>query len=170
MSTTRKRQGAFWIGLVFALFGVHMSVAAALVYFAHSDPGFAVVPDYHNKALAWDDAKRMEAASDALGWTALLVAGPDDGPVQERDLSLTLVDEAGAPIDGAAVTVSAFHIARSRDVEAPTVEGDGLGRYLGRVRLAPAGIWEFRIEARRGADHFTRTLRLELRPGRSASS
>lgn len=166
----KKRQGAFWIGLVLALFGVHMSIAAALVYFAHSDPAFAVVPDYYDKAMAWDETKRQEAASDALGWRALLIAGPDSGPVQERDLTLTLVDEAGEPIEDAAVSVQAFHVARSREVVDLEFRHGGMGVYTVRERLPKYGIWEFRIEVVRGEARFTRDLRIELRPGRSASS
>ncbi|MFG0275425.1 MAG: FixH family protein [Phycisphaerales bacterium] len=166
----KKRQGAFWIGLVLALFGAHMFVAAALMYFAHSDPAFAVVPDYYDKALAWDETKRQEAASDALGWRILLVAGPDSGPVQERDLTLTLVDEAGETIDDASVTVEAFHVARSRDVASLEFARTGPGLYTTRARLPKYGIWEFRIDALRGDSRFVRAVRVELRPGRSASS
>lgn len=166
----KKKQGAFWIGLVFALFGIHMSVAAALVYHAHSDPSFAVVPDYHGKALAWDETKRREAASEALGWTALLVAGPDDGAVQERDLTLTLVDDAGDPIEGASVTVSAFAVARSREPVELSFTPSQPGLYTARERLPRQGIWEFQIEASHAGDTFVTTKRIELRPGRSGSS
>ena len=166
----KKRQGAFWIGLIFGLFAIHMSVASALVYFAHSDPSFAVVPDYHGKALAWDETKRQEAASDALGWTALLVAGPDDGAVQERDLTLTLIDGAGDPVENAAVTVSAFHLARSREPVDLSFSASQPGLYTARERLPRYGIWEFQVEAIRGEDTFVRDMRIELRPGRSGSS
>jgi nitrogen fixation protein FixH len=166
----KKRQGAFWIGLIFGLFALHMSVASALVYFAHSDPSFAVVPDYHGKALAWDETKRQEAASDALGWTALLVAGPDDGPVQERDLTLTLVDDAGDPIEGAAVSVSAFAVARSGDPVDLAFSAAQPGLYTARERLPRYGIWEFQVEATHGQETFVKRMRIELRPGRSGSS
>lgn len=164
------RHGAFWIGLVLALFGVHMVAASALVYFAHSDPSFAVVPDYYDKGVAWDETKRRRAASDALGWSVLFIAGPDDGFVQERDLTLTLVDADKKPVEGAQVRASAFHIARSAEPVELTFEPDSPGLYTERKRLLPAGIWEFHIEATRGEQAFTTTLRLELRDGRPASS
>lgn len=123
--------------------------AAALIYHAHADPSFAVETDYYDKAVHWDDSAAQERRNAELGWRLRLSAGPSEG------FELTIVDRLGLPIEGAAVSVEAFHNARSADRIALAPTDAGGGRYRQAAEFARPGLWEFRVIARRDADTFT---------------
>jgi len=123
--------------------------AAALIYHAHADPSFAVETDYYDKAVHWDDSAAQERRNVELAWRLRISAEPSVG------LELTIVDGVGLPIDGASVTVEAFHNARSADRVALAPMDCGGGVYRQAAEFSRPGIWEFRFVARRGADTFT---------------
>jgi nitrogen fixation protein FixH len=94
------------------------------------------------------DADR--AARSALGWTARVEeAGLAPRPSVVR---LTLWDGAGAPLDGAQVTVAATRPETSRDRVTARARPLGTGRYEAELAFAGAGRWEVALDVRRGAD------------------
>ena len=123
--------------------------AAALIYHAHADPSFAVEKDYYDKAVHWDDSAAQQRRNAELGWRLSVSAGPSNG------LELTIVDALGLPIDGASVSVEAFHNARSAERVALAPAESGGGVYRQAAEFARPGIWEFRVVVSRGADTFT---------------
>lgn len=123
--------------------------AAALIYHAHADPSFAVEADYYDKAVHWDDSAAQERRNTELGWRLTINPSAADG------LELTMVDGLGRPVEGATVSVEAFHNARSADRVTLALIDHGPGVYRQTAEFARPGIWEFRVVARRGADTFT---------------
>jgi nitrogen fixation protein FixH len=123
--------------------------AAALIYHAHADPSVAVESDYYDKAVHWDDLAAQKQRSAALGWR--LIIDTSSG----SSLRLTLVDGIGVPIEGAIVTVEAFHNARSGDRLQLAPVGAGGGVYEQAAAFDRPGLWEFRVIARRESDTFT---------------
>jgi nitrogen fixation protein FixH len=94
------------------------------------------------------DADRAARAS--LGWTARVdEAGLAAGPSVVR---FTLWDGAGAPLDGAQVTVAATRPETSRDRVTAPARALGAGRYEADLVFAAAGLWELALDVKRGGD------------------
>lgn len=123
--------------------------AAALIYHAHADPSFAVEADYYDKAVHWDDSAAQERRNAELGWRLLIEASAADG------LRMTLVDGLGFPVEGADISVEAFHNARSADRVRWTPGDAGGGVYRHPAKFERFGLWEFRVVARRASETFT---------------
>lgn len=150
-------------GIVFGLLGLNGAIVGVTLYLAHSDASFAVEPDYYQKALTWDETAAKLERSIALGWTAAVEAGDPGAP--GRHVSVRLTDSAGAPIDGAAVSLVAFHNARAAEqirCELPSAGTERPGVYTAQIPADRAGLWEFRITAARGGDEFAAVVRMEL--------
>lgn len=151
-----SRRGLYWpIGLAALLVG---SAAAniALVVITARDASFAVEPDYYAKALAWDETMAQERRNEALGWSLGLRIEPA-GERGRVTVAAGLADRAGAPIQGARVSLEALHNARASRVLTATLEPRG-GGYAAVMPLSRPGLWEFRARVTRGADVFTAIL------------
>src|SRR5690606_1778010 len=141
---------------------------AVLIAYALGDPSMVAEPDYYRKALAWETTQAQAARNAALGWTLAPEAGPLEGG--RRELRVRLRDAAGAPLDGAAVALEAFHKARRAQALRAELTGAGDGLYRAVLPLARPGRWELRFVVRRGEETFTRTLERDLSPGALASA
>lgn len=137
--------------------------AAALIYHAHADSSFAVEDDYYDKAVHWDASAAQKQRSAELGWR-LNIDTSSNG-----SLRLTLVDGIGVPIEGATVTVEAFHNARSGDRLRLTPVGAGGGVYQQTAAFDRPGLWEFRVVAQRGADTFVAVRQIVVAAQREAA-
>ncbi|MFG0284920.1 MAG: FixH family protein [Phycisphaerales bacterium JB039] len=156
----------FWPGLIFGLIGTSVVVCVVTVVLATTDPTVAVEPAYYQRALEWDASQAEQAASDALGWACeASVAGLAD-VLGRRELIIALRGPDG-PIDDADVRVEAFALVRASERAILEMEPVGEGRYRGGLLLPRAGMWEFSVEAERGAERFLHRMRLEIiRPER----
>jgi nitrogen fixation protein FixH len=152
-----KNSGWYWpLGLTALLVGgAGANVALWLV--AAGDPSFAVEPDYYAKAVHWDQTMAQEAANAALGWSVSASFEPGARPGQSR-LVARVRDRAGAPVDGARVSVVAFPSARASRMSAAALEPKGDGAYAAGLPADRPGLWELRVRVTRGGDVFTETL------------
>lgn len=143
-----------WPMLVVGLLTMQVVLCGVAMTLAGADASFAVEPDYHRKALHWDDEAAARAASAKLGWR---VAVRLDG----GHAVLALCDREGAPVSGATVAGEYFHHARAaarREFRATEADGD----YHADVRIDRAGLWEFRVRADRGGERFECAQTLEI--------
>ena len=74
-----QKSGRFWPWFVAALLAATAVGQGIMLYAATHDPTFAVVPDYYERAVAWDSTLAIEEASDALGWHATATLTRDGG-------------------------------------------------------------------------------------------
>ena len=128
-------------------------VANVALLAAANAPGSAVPEsDYYRRALAWDVTQAEHARSAALGWTAqaAFATGPAGGTL----LRVTLLDRAGAPVEGASVEVRGVHNLAPGATQRWPLAARGAGIHEAAVRPPLAGRWELRIVAARGADRF----------------
>lgn len=135
-----------WPAAVVALIAFNMVVVGVTLYFAANDPSVAVEPDYYRRALDWDAEARQRAASERLGWRAMVRLEAD------RTLRLRLEDRDGAPISGAGVRATAFAEARSGDRSELLLGEAAPGEYTAPFEPSRAGRWVFRVEAVRPSD------------------
>jgi nitrogen fixation protein FixH len=146
----------FWpaaIGFILCL-GVGANVVLLVV--ANSDPSFAVEEDYYQKGLDWDAKRAQDARNEALGWhldLAAVAAVGEETPSLE--LTVALRDPDRVAVDGAALTIEAFPLARSATVDRAAFRAVGGGLYRASLPFRRPGLWEFRIRVERGDDVFT---------------
>lgn len=173
MSITRSesvesisRHKVVWVGVILALLTLQVLMCAAAVYLATTDDRTAIEPDYHEKALRWNEAVAAKQASDALGWKADIAVEPAPDLFGHRSIRVAILDRRGVAVTGAEVRVVLFHHAHGAKVQdIPLVErSDAAGAYAARVPMRQAGLWEFRVTARLGKDVFHRTEQRDV-PG-----
>lgn len=148
-----------WPLAVVGVLAVTVIANAAMLLVAGDPSQRAIEPDYYRKAVAWDSTLAERARSAALGWTLDARLEPAAGGARLR---VSLADAAGAPLAGARVRVTALH---NLEADRPTVADCGEstpGAYEASLPLRRAGLWELRVEAVRGAERFTTSLRREL--------
>lgn len=156
------KSGWQWPLLIGALLTLGVAVNVVLMVAATGDPSFSVEPDYYGKAVRWDDRMAQERRNADLGWRVEIEAIPaGDGCT----VAVAIVDRAGDPVEGADVTVEAFHNARASSVLKATLSATGTG-YTAPLPMRKAGLWEFRICARRGEETFTAVATRDVETGR----
>jgi nitrogen fixation protein FixH len=163
-----KKAALFWIGLVLVLLASQIAVGVISVILATRDPSFSVVPDYHAKALNWDQVVQIRQASSKLGWQATIDVSSVPDRLGERSLIVHICDKSRDPMNNLQVNVTAYHHARASE----SVEGDmrfvGDGLYAIQLPMARDGTWEIEIHANGPADQhyeYTQTVNtLELTP------
>jgi len=127
----------------------------ATVFVATTNPSYAVEEDYYEKALHWDEKRAQDRRNIELGWRIEIEVAPPDAAGGPASLVSVLTAADGGPIDGATVTVEAFHNARAGNILRATLAGRGAGRYAAELPMRWSGVWEFRFVAERGSERFT---------------
>jgi nitrogen fixation protein FixH len=153
-----------WPILVVALLAGHALLLVFVVLIATRDRGFAVEPGHYDKALHWDDIAAQRATNQRLGWRVELGLGDRVTPVGDRELSCTLVNSDGRPLDGAAVEVVMFPHARGTERTVLALAPRGAGGYAATTRFPRKGLWEFRFTIKRGPETFTKTMTRDVYP------
>lgn len=169
------KRGWQWPVLVTLALGFTVGVNFVMLYAAKSDPnGTVVEPDYYRKAVEWDRTMARRAASAALGWTARAsfsavtppsanatdaAALANEAPVT-RALRVELRDASGVAIVDADVSAMLIHNREASTPESLTLAPADSG-YAATARAALPGQWEVRVVARRGAERFETSLRVE---------
>ncbi len=143
-----------WILIAPLLLVLHVSLMMVAVMKATGDASFAVVPDYYRKSLEWDQRKEALARSAALGWKFDLATSARVDEMGMRELTVSLRDSQGRPIDDMTVSVSYFHLARAGEGAAAELKSLGNGLYAASVRLPAEGFCEFRVDARHASGDF----------------
>lgn len=143
-----------WTGIIlFLLIGsVGMWIYAAIL--AVSDPTMAVVPDYHEKALRWDEHLAAQKESNDLGWTAHAIPGASKNGDGIRELTFFLRDNQSQPVAGAHGSVRLYHYARGKDPQTVDLKETDPGTYVATVQMARDGRWQFDLTLDRDKQHF----------------
>ena len=139
-----RRARRRWLGFIGAFFVMQGVLWASVLTLVHDDPSHAVVPDYHERAIHWDEERARRAQARALGWTLQAAPAPTGG------LDVTLADPEHAPVTGARVHGVLFHAARAGRPQELDLTEVAPGRYHMAARFDRAGQWRLRVEATRG--------------------
>ncbi len=123
-----------WVAIIVGLLAGNAVATGVLIGLSSGQTSHRVLPDYYQRAATWDTTMAEAQASVELGWRADLVA---DG----RELTLTVVDQAGAPVADAAVELVA--VPRGR-VDATVA--------VAAVAIAP-GVYRVALTGQRGGLH-----------------
>jgi len=147
-----------------------MSVLAhgILVYVATRPDTPRPMPDFYERAMAWDADAAVQESSRQLGW-AVTYRLPQDTPHtpgMPRPVDLEVRDADGEPLRDLEATLFAVRPSDSRLNQSGdlTELPHDPGHYRALLRLDHPGLWEFHLEARRGALRFVHDERFTLAP------
>jgi nitrogen fixation protein FixH len=148
---------------VIGFLALQVMLGGLAIFLATSDPSWSVVPDYHRGAMAWDQEKAAQAASDQLGWRCQLNVDRVADMFGKRLVRLRLTDSAGQPVVVDRIGAMVFHHARASQSQQVVLEkGDEPGLYQAVVSMKRPGWWEWRLSSSRGDDHWRTVIREEL--------
>ncbi len=158
--TARRRGGRAWLGPALIAGFLLLSVGAnmALLAFATHDASFAVVPDYYQRALHFDEHLATLRASTALGWHVDVRLAAGNSP----RLRVEVRDRDGRAVTGLGGTVHYFHRARAADVHTAQLTAVGPGEYETPFDGTKSGLWVVQLDLRKPAAHYVGTHSLEL--------
>jgi len=152
------KRGLGWPIAISLVLAITVGANLLLLRIATEPNAYATEPDYYRKAVAWDSTAAAERASTATGWTCDAAFAPHG---KTLELTIRLADASGAPVDGAALHVTAIHnLAAATPSELAGV-ARGAGTYTATLPVARAGLWELRVAASRGKERFAADLRRE---------
>jgi nitrogen fixation protein FixH len=149
--------GTRWILIVIGLLVGNAIAVVVLIGSAGGTSG-RVLPDYYDRAAAWDDTMAEAARSSALGWQVQTQA-------RGRTVEVTLRDRAGAPLTGAAVSLRGFPRGNVDATAALDLVATGPGQYRGEWPGAQGGLHDVTIVATRGGDRWIDRRIVELTAG-----
>ena len=152
------RKGAYrWPIIIIGLLVAHVLLILWAVSFA-VNANFTVVPDYYQRAVAWDQTQAQKRASEKLGWQIVVAADRNVSPLGQRLVSFALTDAQGNPIPGATLAGQYFHHAHGNQVQSFELQPDSQtpGRFAATLPMRDEGLWHFEIVART-ADHTWQT-------------
>ncbi len=167
-ATTTRGAGHFWAWLPAGLLGSMLLGLGSLAYVAIDDPGFALEPNYYDKAVHWDRSQAEARASQALGYRLELGQPLRLSASGSVEVELSLVDRAGAPLSGAEIRVEAFANSAASQVELLLLSEVAPGRYRASLRHGARGLWELRCSVRRGGELYQQVLRRDIAKGGAA--
>lgn len=137
-----------WVmpAVVFGLLGGHVTFIVTAITLATGEASFAVVPDYYQKAVSYDERKALLAQSDELGWQIDLTPSDQVDTDGQRKLILQLRNAQGSPIEGMAVSIDGYHLARADQPLSMSCAEVLPGQYIGVGPITKEGYWRFAID------------------------
>lgn len=163
-STGAPGRAWLWPGIVIGILSVHASACLIVAYIATSDPSQAVVPDYHAKAVAWDEHRAEQRTSEALGWTCDIETAFRADMLGQRNVRISLRDAEGKPLTGALVSLTLYHHARGNDVIEAEPQEAAPGEYTAMLDMRRDGLWAFDLQVQHGDDHFIAQINQQVGP------
>ena len=144
----------FWPAFIIGLLSVAIGASFTILYFAQSDGGPQVIPDYYERSVNFDDVYEARQNSIRLGWSVDIELFDDHG-------ELTLQQRDGTPVDGAEGTLTFFRPSQALPIA--TVElvedADEPGEYRFDNIADLPGLWDLDVDIERGDEAFTQIIR-----------
>lgn len=160
-----------WTAFVLLFFVVQGILWTVAISVTAGDSSHAVVAGYDEQALQWDEVKKLQQASDRLGWKAEIMVDATGDVRGDHKVSVTLSKESnetgGKDIEGVEVELTAFHRARAADPQTLTLEEITPGTYQGVLKVQHSGIWQFSGTASTANDKFLFEQKMNLKSNRN---
>ncbi|MEO9594549.1 FixH family protein [Rhodopirellula bahusiensis] len=157
-----RRAKRFYISLVLLLFAIQFTIGGVAIKLAIGDHALAVVPDYHQAALNWDETRRASSASDRLGWDVDVIVSNVADAKGQRAISVELSDEHGEAIDDVNVAAKIYRHADAAAYQTIELPNTGDGRYLAMASMPKHGLWQLEMNIEGAGEPMTLTRTLEL--------
>jgi nitrogen fixation protein FixH len=153
VNALRATRSAWLWGSVVVAFLILQLVIGGLAYkLATGDPSVAVMPDYHQRALHWDDEIARRKRSDQLGWTSTLQWDAHSQGKVGREFAVQVKDSNGNAIAGGQASLRFFHHTRGGDVATMNLKERSPGEYVGLLPMSQPGLWDVEFSLARDED------------------
>jgi nitrogen fixation protein FixH len=143
-----RRAAWFWGSLVVGFLTLQVAIGVVAIVLATGDESVAIVPDYYEKALKWDEQMEAERASAQLGWSHQLLVPSLADQRGRRTVMVRLFDAEGNPLSAAEGNLRVYHHARATDVQELRLESLGGGNYRAAAAMGQPGLWQVELEMR----------------------
>lgn len=143
--------------LFVAGFAIVVAVNGVMIWFAVGSFSGLYTSKPRDRGLRYNEVVAAQQARDTLGWRI-------EATWRSRSdrLELVLTDRAGAPLDGARVTVELVRPTEKRPPLGVTMATVDAGRHAGYVALPARGNWDLDIVVERDGQRFAQTRRMFL--------
>jgi hypothetical protein len=153
-NATTRFQALRWPLIVVGLLSCHVSAMVLAINIASVGDGNAILPNYYDKALRWDELREQAAASARLDWDYTLTPSVLVDGSGNRQLRGTLTDAEGAGLPGAEVRLRVWHYEANAPLHAEPVATDSEGTFTVSLPMPLAGAWSCETIISSGADVF----------------
>lgn len=150
-ASVERRARRIWVSVIVGLLGIQVLIGAVSIHLATNDQSAAVVPNYHQAALDWDQTKQAALAASRNGWRMSLTTSDVADGRGMRAVELVAIDADRRPIESLVVTGQVYHHAVAGQVESIEFRSVGDGRYLAMAPMARRGLWQINLNIQ-GAD------------------
>mgnify|MGYP001555754167 CR=1 FL=1 len=160
-SLANRRAAIRWGSLVVGMLTLQVILGVVAITLATSDQSAAVIPDYYNKALAWDEQRAQREASQSLNWQLEFVE-TNYGKVGSG-LQINIRNEQNQPVQIQSGSVQLYRHARAADVVvAPIAKADD-----GIIEVASCfphlGVWQVELDViDRDGNRFVESRRMDI--------
>lgn len=136
-----------WVAIIVGLLVGNAAAVGVLIGLSSGETRHRVLPDYYQRAVAWDATMAAAQASADLGWRA-------DVAVRGRDLMITIVDRDRRPVTDAVVELTA--VPRGHVDAATTAAATAIGAGVYRAVIAGdrRGLHDVALRVGRGEQRF----------------
>ncbi|MEZ5950762.1 MAG: FixH family protein [Planctomycetaceae bacterium] len=110
------RSRILWVGMIVGLLSLQILCCLIGVLAATGTPSLAVIPNYHQQAMHWDEAKAAVAASAALNWQTRIEVSEAIDIYGNRPGQVRLSREDASPVEISGLRLRMFHHTRVQDV------------------------------------------------------
>ncbi|MCW9035643.1 MAG: FixH family protein [Alphaproteobacteria bacterium] len=162
----QARQRSWWYPWIFvAFFAVIITVNGIMIYFATSTFTGLETDKHYVKGLKYNDNLEGVKKQAEMGWkdTTSWVAIAEDGLSRSGRINTVFQDKDGKPLKGLtikAMVIRPTHAGYDMDVD---LQSAGMGTYELAVTLPLPGLWDVRLLASRGEEHYQRVQRLYIK-------
>lgn len=151
--SSATRSAWLWGSLVVAFLILQLVIGGLAFNLATGDPSVAVMPDYHQRALNWDDEMARRQRSDQLGWRATLTWGivnVSETGEGGRQVVVQVADTGGSAVTGGDASILFFHHTRAGDVATLRLQERASGQYVATLPMQKPGYWDIEFSLARG--------------------
>lgn len=141
-----RRAKRFWTVLVLLLLGIQLSIGFVAIRLSVGDPSLAIVPNYHQAALNWDEHRSAHTAIHRLGLDSRLEVSKHADTSGRRAVMFQLLDRHGQSIPGLKVTATIYHHARAAQSQTIGMEDVGKGIFMVSTFMPRDGLWQINLE------------------------
>ena len=159
-----RKAGRKWPWIIVGLLAVHVAGMVTAAMIATHDRSFAVVDNYYEKAVHWDQSQAILRASREMGWKVEIKPGDRVDPLGRRRVEFVVTDAQGRAIESSVLTAEYFHDAHASEVRKVTLSPDGSDpSHFGAVLpMRYAGVWEYQISVTAGDKTYVEKKTLTL--------
>jgi len=147
-----REAGRKWPWIIVGLLSVHIAGMVTAAMIATHDKSFAVVDNYYEKAVHWDQSQAMLRVSRELGWNVEIRPSGRVDPLGRRRVDFVVTNAQGRAIPSAVLNVEYFHDAHASEVRKVTLSPDGNDptRFGVVFPMRYAGMWEYQVTVTAG--------------------